>query len=356
MNLLIVRLSALGDVIHTLPALELLRQSLPEATLTWVVEAPAAPLLEGHPALDRVVVYDRRAMLETPTRARALRQALRAWKELRGQRFDAAIDFQGLLRSAAVARFSGARQVFGPRWAREGATLFYKRKLDVPRPEQAHAVARAGAIVRASLEALGLPAPPADAPLPSARFPTWSDPAQADPPLVLLPGAGKPANRPPPDLLAEVADDCARRFPELPVLLVGGPGDRRRGEAVVERCQRARARSLCGELDVVGSAQVLAGARLVVGGDTGPLHLARALGAPVLGLFHAAEAFRTGPGGLPGSTPWQVLQGTAACAPCRAHRCQRADGVRVCLDGMTERAARAAREFLARSGSDDSTR
>ena len=88
--------------------------------LTWVVEPFAAPLLEGHPCLDRVVVLDRRAA----TRSLAgLRAAARGVSALRRERFDAAIDFQGLARSAFVARASGAARVMGPAWAREGARL-----------------------------------------------------------------------------------------------------------------------------------------------------------------------------------------------------------------------------------------
>lgn len=101
---------------------------------------------------------------------------------------------------------------------------------------------------------------------------------------------------------------------------------------------------VCGE-PLTESARVLRGAAAVVGGDTGPLHLARALGRPVVALFAAADPKRTAPGGLPGEAPAVTLTGAAPCAPCLARRCQRADRHRICFDPFDpEAVARAALE------------
>lgn len=328
-RLLLVRLSAMGDVLHTLPALEVLRGAAPAAELTWVVEPAAAPLLAGHPALDRVIVLDRRGVQDGPRRLGALRAAAGALSSLRDLHLDAALDLQGLLRSAVVARAARAGRVLGPAWAREGASRVYTDPLDVPRPGQAHAVERSVLAVRAALGALGLSA--ADGPTPRARLglrPPGPAPGRR---VVLLPGAGKPANRPPPALLAGVADLLAARAPDVEVLLVGARGDAPRARALLERCARARPTDLTGRHALAETAGVLAHAAAVVGGDTGPLHLARVLGRPVVGLFHAADPARTGPAGLPGAAPLRVLVGQADCAPCCAARCQRPDGQRVCL-------------------------
>ena len=110
MRVVIVRLSAMGDVVHALPALELLRAGLPDAELTWVVEAWAAPLLQGHPALDSVVVLDRAALRRPGARREALSAGLSALGALRGRRPAAALDLQGLLRSALVTRAVGAER------------------------------------------------------------------------------------------------------------------------------------------------------------------------------------------------------------------------------------------------------
>lgn len=347
MRLLVVRLSALGDVLHALPALELLRAALPAAELWWAVEAPGAPLLEGHPALDRVVALDRPGLRDPVRRPAALRAALRALSALRGARFDAALDLQGLLRSALVARASGAGRLFGPRWAPEGAGWLYRDPLDAPRPGEAHAARRYAALVAGALAGLGVPVPGAG-PLPAPRLglvPT--DPSalaaagQSAPVLVLLPGAGKPANRPPTALLAEVARRAAAAHPDLQVALVGGRGDRRRAAAIAARLPGLPLHDVTGALDLAGSAGWLRRAQVVVGGDTGPLHLAAALGRPVVGLYPAADPARTGPGWA-GLGPVRVLAGQAACAPCRARTCRRADRVRICLAGLPVAAVSAA--------------
>jgi lipopolysaccharide heptosyltransferase I len=342
----VVRLSALGDVVHALPSLELLRAALPQAELTWLVEPLAAPLLQGHPALDRVVVLDRPGLRTAGRRRQALRDGIGALRAVRRLRADAALDLQGLARSAVVARASGARRVFGPAWAREGARFLYNQRLQAPRPGEAHAVQRYAQLVRGALDVLGLPCPDG---LPPARLPF---PAVEPRPkrLAMLVGAGKAANRLPPDLLAQVADRLHEAVPELEVVLLGGAADVARGAAVVAAAKLARPRSRCGELSIPETAAELASAALVLGADTGCLHLARALGRPVLGLFPAADPERTGPAGLPGEAPALVLRGQVDCAPCLARTCRRPDGVRVCLrDLPAERVAESARSLLIQS-------
>ncbi len=351
MRLLLIRLSALGDVVHALPALEVLRQALPRAHLTWAVESLAAPLLVGHPALDEVVVVPRKEAFPGGLRLSpaALPPLGRGLRTLRRGGFDLALDLQGLLRSALVARAAGARRVLGPTWAPEGAALLYHERVPAPRPGEAHAVARAVALAQALARAAGAAGTEGLAPPPAPRLP----PALRAPPrptrtVVLLPGAGKPANRPLPETLAAVADRLAEQEPTLEVVLVGGSADRAAAAAVADRCRRARPRDRCGALDLVHSARLLAGASLVVGGDTGPLHLARALGRPVLALFGAADPARTGPGGLGGTAPLRLLQGAADCAPCLARRCHRGDARRICLEDLhPEQVAEAAAALLA---------
>ncbi|HZV00517.1 MAG TPA: glycosyltransferase family 9 protein [Planctomycetota bacterium] len=327
-SLLLVRLSAIGDAIHALPALELLRAALPGWKIGWAVEAEAAPLLSGHPSIDALHVIDRRALGRARGRTRALREIGALLRGIR--RYDVALDLQGLARSAIVARLL-AKKVLGSRHARELAGFAYTRKLDVPRPAEAHAVLRSLALARGALDFLGVEIPS------KVRVPRLP-PLPASPPLrggeelphdflVLLPGAGKPANRPPVPLLAQVA----RLVPELPPVVIGGRGDR---EAGARLATLTGARDLTGQLSLRESASVLARASVVLGGDTGPLHVARALGRPVVALFFAADPARTGPQGYPGTAPAIVVKGEAECAPCCARTCLRPDKVRICLDPL----------------------
>jgi len=322
----------MGDVVHSLSALERARALWPRAELWWAVERLAAPLLEGHPALDGFVVLERK---EATHSLSALRRTLGGIGRLRGQRFDAAIDLQGLLRSALVARASGARRVLGPSWAREGARFLYSDRLQVPRPGEAHAVERYLRGIEAAHLALGDAAPPPRlAPEgPRPRLPEGLRAGRSERPrLILLVGAGKPANRLPPQLLAKVADACAASTEDLDVLVLGGPDDAERARALRAHAQVAVETRCSG--DLAGSARLLSSAWAVLGGDTGPLHLARVLGVPTLGLFPAADPARTGPRGIPGPAWTATLPGLAPCSPCLAKRCQRPGGVRICLDGL----------------------
>lgn len=334
-SLLLVRLSAIGDAVHTLPALELLRAALPDWRLGWAVEAEAAPVVEHARGLDAIHVIDRRAL----ARARGRTGALRALGRLVAstERYDVALDFQGLARSALVARFL-ARRVLGSRHARELATLAYHVKLDAPAAWEVHAVRRFTLLARSAIAALGERGPER---VPPPRFEVpWSTLSLDEPFLALLPGAGKPANQPPVALLAAVA----RRLPGLALVTVGGPLDR---EAGVRLARLVGARDLTGKLSLVESASVLARAAVVLGGDTGPLHVARALGRPTVALFFAADPARTAPVGYPGSAPALVVRGGAPCAPCLARTCRRPDKVRVCLEPLDpERIARAVRAAL----------
>src|SRR5882757_7262497 len=113
MRILIVRLGSIGDIVHTLPSLAAIRHALPDAEISWVVETRAAEILRDNPILDRLIEVDtkdlRRGLMSGET-LRAPRQQLR---RLRASTFDLALDFQGLLKSALIARLSGARRVFG---------------------------------------------------------------------------------------------------------------------------------------------------------------------------------------------------------------------------------------------------
>jgi lipopolysaccharide heptosyltransferase I len=351
-SLLLVRLSSIGDVVHGLPALELARAALPSARIGWAVESEAAPLLRDHPALDALHVLDRRALGRDRGRPRALGRARAFVREVRAARYEAAIDLQGLARSALVARIA-TRRTLGPAHARELATLAYAHRLRVPAPGEAHAVVRSLELVRRALEVLGGDAPRET---PGARLVLSTEarerafaalaPLEGAPFVALLPGAGKPANRPPLELLAATARAVLARWPEARFAVLGGAADRERGR---ELSGRVSALDLSGKLALDETAAILERAAVVLGGDTGPLHVARALSVPVVSLFFAADPQRTGPLGLSGRAPAIVVRGGAPCAPCLARRCLRDDRVRICLEPLgPQRIARAVLEAAVR--------
>ncbi len=296
-RILIVKLGALGDVVNSLPLVNRLRAGLPDARLAWLIGPAAARLVAGHPAVDEFLVLDAR-------RARAWPGIVR---ELRRRRFDLALDLQRLAKSGLLARLSGAPRRLGFDRARckEHSHLFTNLHL-APNP-------RPGTTVAQYLEfadRLGLPERPAEWRLPYVPF---EEPGER--PVTLVLGATKSANRWPPERWAELARGLVERRGAR-VVLCGGPEDRPLADAVRSQA-RVELDDRVGRLDLPRSAGLLAASALVIACDTGPLHIAVALGAPVLALFGAADPARTGPYGR----PQDVLWSPAPCSPCRKRTC-----------------------------------
>ncbi len=290
-RVLVVRLSAIGDVIHTLPVACALRDAFPQAGIAWVVESRAAALLRGHPAIDELVELPR-GFLKSPACVWQLRRQLRHWHP------DVAIDVQSLSKSAIVAWLSGARWRIG--FARpEGREIApWLNRIQV-RPRAVHVVEQYLEL----LEPLGIVRP-------AVRFgiPELAGEGQAAEALihqaglaggfaVLNAGSGWPSKRWPNDRFAAVACHLGEVW-HLPSLVVwAGEEERRWAEAIVQGA-RGHAK-LAPATSLRELAAVLRRARLLVSTDTGPLHLAAAVGTPCVGLYGPWPAERNGPYGRP---------------------------------------------------------
>lgn len=323
MRILIVRLSALGDVVHVLPALAALRAALPDAFIGWAVEDRAASLLEGHPHLDRVHVVPRaawsKALREDPLSVlRSLRRTLR---DLRRARYDVTLDFQSNLRSSALAWASGApRRIGQPRpFAKEGSRALVTETPD-PVPRDAHKIERNLAL----LEPLGLargaaPRPTLPEP-PAARALAEEFAAGPGQRVIIHPGVSAfgalKAWRE--DRFAELARrlvaDGARVF-----FAWGGAAEEALARSLAARAPGAGITPRTSS--ILELAALLRRADLVVGVDSGPLHLAAAVGAPVLGLYGPKHPGTYGPFW----TPSEVVRAGFECSPCRFRRCPRPD-------------------------------
>jgi heptosyltransferase-1 len=312
-RILIVKLSSLGDVIHTLPAGQLLRGAFPDATIGWAVERAHAGILERQAWLDEPIVWER------GTR-RGLFNFLR---RIRAGRWDVAIDFQSLLRSALVSRASGAQRVFGYSPAKECAHWLYHRRLPLATMER-HAVDRSLELARRVIEQLGAQAPSYHSlSRPFPLTPSANDQSQVDEWLrrhrfragerlaLLNPHCRKDANRWPAERFTELAKqllDAGWR-----VALVGGGVAREVCDAIAaplgERLWRAD-----GAFGLLATAELIRRADAFVTGDTGPMHIAAGMGTPIVALFGPANPVRTGPY----SELAQVIQRPLACSPCYA--------------------------------------
>src|SRR5690349_7475286 len=135
MRILIVKLGSIGDIVHTLPALAALRAAMPQAEISWVVERRSAEILRDNPLLDRLIEVDTKALRRGLMSGETLRAPRQQLRRLRASAFDIALDFQGLLKSASIARLSGAQRVFG--YSRAGlrepaSSLLLSKRIDVP--------------------------------------------------------------------------------------------------------------------------------------------------------------------------------------------------------------------------------
>jgi lipopolysaccharide heptosyltransferase I len=332
MNILIVRLSALGDIVHALPAAAALRRAFPAARIDWLVDARYRAVLDLVPSIDRRLVIGRRRSRDGGVPAghdvtfggwSGLGEAIRG---LRRGRYDVALDFQGLLKSALLARSSGARRVIGfpARLLRErAARLFYTEA--GPAPDGPHVLDKNLALIAS----VGVEDRSRRFPI---EIPSSELPARITERLggvarfaLLSPGAGWPNKRWPPDRFAAVAawlDRCHA----LRSVVVWGPGEEALAGDVVDRASGAAV--LAPPTTVADLVALCQAAALLVAGDTGPIHLAAAVDTPVVGLYGPTDPARNGPWAADDVT----LSRFAECVCHHKRRCRRPNA---CLADIT---------------------
>ncbi len=321
MKIFILKPSSLGDVIQALPVLRLLKQCYPAAEIFWWIDSTLAPLIEGDADLTGVVRFERKRWAKPqywPEMFRSIR-----W--LRAQKFDLVIDLQCLLRSAAFSWLANGKFLAGLDETREGARGFYDlavpRKsfhthavdwylsvlppLDVPvhknfvwLPERPKVAAE---IMRKWPEAIA-PPPPA-----ARRPPRW---------IALPPGARWQNKRWPAKHFGELIHSLAQIFPEVRFAILGGKNDHPLGE-IISQSAPDRCLNLCGATSLPEMVEWVRRCDLMVTNDTGPMHVAAALGKPLVALFGPTEPRRTGPYGQLEN----ALRLDLPCSPCLKSHC-----------------------------------
>jgi heptosyltransferase I len=313
-SLLIVRLSAMGDIIHTLPAAVALRRVFPQATLGWLVEERWAELLctlryprSGPRSAQRPLV-DRIHSVNTAEWRRSLfsfstwQQMAVSLSELRGVRYDAVIDFQGAFRSALLARWSGAPIVYGNAQAHENAaSMFYTRQVLVE-TTGTHVVEQALALAGAVTRTAGVPSDivATSAAEMQTEFPVDPDAEAKIAGLtgdvnsfaILNPGAGWGAKMWPAERYGLVAMELAKNG--LCSLINYGPGEEDLARSVEAASEGAARKISCSVSELIALTRR---ACLFIGGDTGPMHMAAVLKIPVVAIFGPTNPARNGPFG-----------------------------------------------------------
>src|ERR1700687_1808882 len=333
----------MGDIIHTLPAATALRQAFPQATLGWLVEERWAELLctlryprsgrrsPQRPLVDRVHAVNTAEWRHAPFSFNTWQQIAAGLSELRGIHYDAVIDFQGAVRSALLARWSGAPIVYGSAQPRENAaSMFYTRQV-LLQTNGTHVVEQALALAGAIVPTAIIPTavvptaiiPTAIIPTPMAKpqveFPVDPDAenkiagltADGNDFAILNPGAGWGAKRWPAERYGQVAKELAKDG--LCSLVNYGPGEEELA-AAVEAASEGTARKIsCSLSELIALTRR---ARLLIGGDTDPMPQASALKIPVLAIFGPTDPTRNGPFG----TRSAVLRSASSLTDHSRHR------------------------------------
>ena len=311
MKVLILKPSSLGDVVQALPVLRLIKQHRPQAEIWWWIDSSLASLLEGDPDLAGLVRFERRRW----ARPRYWHELLASFRDLRRHHFDWVIDLQSLARSGVFAWLARGRLTIGLDDAREGARGFY----DI-------AVRRPGPLVHAAdwylavLPHLKVPVhrqfvwiPPRPA---AAEIVRQRAPADGTRWIAFQPGARWANKRWPVDFYAEVARRLVAADPALRIAVLGGREDQPLGRVIGQNLGD-RCLDLTGRTSLPEMVEWVRRCELMVTNDTGPMHVAAALGRPVVALFGPTEARRTGPYGQVD----KVLRHPLPCAPCMKSTC-----------------------------------
>jgi len=303
MNILIVRVGAMGDVLHALPAVAALKRARPLWRVDWAVDPRWAPLLvddERGPVVDMVHLVPAKEWSKSPLSPATLRSVIGLRKELRTEHYDLVVDMQGTLRSAVIGRLAGGHDFAGYSDPRENlAAMLYKRKIA---RRGAHVVEQGAALLG---EACGMELSPGAVEIPRAQWAEeWAETVVTRPMCVLAVAGGWGAKQWPAERYGALAIELKRMGFDA---VVNAP---RKEDAIAERVVASSGGAarivVC---NVGGLISLMARTGLLVGGDTGPTHLAAAMGVPLVALFGPTSPERNGPWG-PGAM--RVLRDAAS--------------------------------------------
>jgi heptosyltransferase I len=334
-NILIVKLSAIGDVIHALPVAAALKQSNPDCRITWLVEKPAYDLLTNNPNIDEIIIFDK-------PKFKSISGLLKNGPELstllKSRKFDLAIDLQGLFKSAALTYLCGAPVRVGYCDMRELSWLVSKpicgaqknehvieRYLDVVRELGCQVIQPVWNIAATEAEKESVEEILAcEGILKGTKF------------IVVAPGTNWASKCWAPEKYAGVAAVLDQEYDIVPVI-IGGPKDSELARIIKKKCNRAI--DLCGKTTLKQLSYVTQKSALFIGGDTGPMHLAVSMNAPVIALFGPTDPQRNGPYGQKNT----VIHSGSECSPCFKRQCTPLK----CMEAITvEEVLQAGKKYL----------
>jgi len=326
-NILIVKLSAIGDVIHTLPSLNALRHMYPDAHITWVVEEEAADLVVNHPQLDRVIIFRRKSWLNK-IRAGQFRTA---WQDARSflarlhsRRYDLVVDFHGLFKSAIIVFLSRGKRKLGYDSWQEMSKLFLNEK--IPEDMNKHAVDRYLDFPRHLSGEIGKPefiVPISPEAKTRSRELLALNHLEAKKYIAVNPVALWDTKLWDDQKFAALADAIAQRM-NIPVVFTGR--DKESLDKITLK-MATKGINIGGQTTLPELACIYQDALAVITTDSGPMHLAAAVGTPVIALFGPTDPARTGPYGA----NHMIIRAGLSCSPCFLKKCP----TRQCMEDIT---------------------
>ena len=320
-NILIIKLSAVGDVVHSLPFLEVLRDRFPSAMIDWVVEEDASGIVESHPEIDRLIIFPRKSWLKRFIKKGEYigvgKEVTKFLKELKSRRYDIVVDLQGLLKSGILTFLANGKRKIALNGGREGSLIFTNEKVAIPDPDL-HALDKCLCIARY----LG-----ATNPVWNGQIPIYdTDEEHVD---YLLGEIGNNSTLVAVNPMAKWESKLweLHRFASLAdtikeelgagVVFTGSEGDKAAIEDI-RSGMKTRALNLAGKTTLKELAYLYQKCAAVICTDTGPMHIAAAMGSSVVvALFGPTSPLRTGPYGA----KHRVIRAGLECSPCFKKRC-----------------------------------
>ncbi len=329
MNMLVIKPSSLGDVIHALPFLKAVKDRYPDALIDWVISRNLKGLLEDNPLINELILLNKDAWKRIKHLPGTLSEIAALKKSLSSRRYDMVIDLQGLLRSGLIGYVTPAATKIGFQDAREGSRFFYDRKVEVK--ESLHAVDKCLAVA----EAIGAGTEKPEFPLHisgAARGTVKTLLGDTGEYIVFVPSARWLSKRWPAENFAALIN----KLP-IPCVITGSRSDRALGRTIQKSAQKGDCRKeaapeekadphntiidLCGKTDLKELIALIAGAKAVVSNDSGPMHIAAALNVPTVAIFGPTDPHKTGPYGWQNNSRLKVVRNEVPCGPCRKKKC-----------------------------------
>lgn len=337
MNILIIKPSSLGDVIHALPLLKALRDQYPDSKIDWVISSALVELLDKHPMIDDLIIINKDSWKDIYRLPETLKEIKRLIRQLRARYYDMVIDLQGLLRSGIIAGITKSQVKIGFANAREGSHLFYNKKILIK--DSLHAVDRYLGVVRA----VGVEVREVEFPIVVDKDAEnrIRDITRRNQYVLVFPSARWLTKRWPMERFASLISEI-----KMPVIISGSEDDQPLCDNIIRLAKEINNSTdvinLCGRTRLGELIALINNARLIITNDSGPMHISAALNRPTVAIFGPTDPEITGPYKWKEKNNISVINAKVDCSPCRKKkRCDHLSCMmKISVDGVREEVMR----------------